>query len=171
HVCSLDKALWVLKGETPVAAYSLAGRSQRTDPKFGNIFDHFATVYEFKSGAKVFSNCRQMHHCFQDVSDHVLGTKGACQLMKHEITGGTNWRYRGKPESMYQVEHNELFAAIRAGDVLNDGEFMAHSTLTAILGRMAGYTGQRVTWEQALHSKEDLTPPHLAFGPTPTPPV
>ena len=72
---------------------------------------------------------------------------------------------------MYQTEHDEFFAAIRAGKIINDGARMMNSTMMAILGRMAAYTGQVITWEQALNSKEDLTPAKYEWGPIPTPAV
>jgi hypothetical protein len=95
--------------------------------------------------------------------------------MKHNITGPDAWTYRrdGAEIDMYQSEHNELFASIRAGKPINDGEWMTHSSLMAILGRMATYTGKRITWEQALNSKEVLAPGTLALDnqKLPTPPV
>ena len=138
------------------------------DPSFGHIFDHHAIVFEYASGQKVFSFCRQMPGCESDVSDHVMGTAGNAELQKHivEPKGGKKWKFEGAMPSMYQCEHNELFAAIRAGKVINDGEFMAQSTLMAIMGRMATYTGQKVTWEKALASKEDLTPAVVEFKAT-----
>ena len=62
---------------------------------------------------------------------------------------------------MYQQEHNELFASIRSGQPINNGLSMSHSTLMAIMGRMAAYTGQEVSWEDALNSKEELVPANL----------
>jgi predicted dehydrogenase len=172
HIHSLDKAAWVLKDQYPVSAVGLGGRQQRTDPMYGHIYDHFATVFEYAGGAKVFSYCRQMARCPNDVSDHVIGTQGQCQLMKHTIDGPHPWRYRGELPDMYQVEHNELFAAIRAGRTVNDGEYMAKSTLMGIMGRMAAYTGKKVTWEQVLNSKEDLMPPTLDMSASlPMPPA
>ncbi len=161
HVHNLDKAAWVMKNQYPVSAVGLGGRQVRTDPKFGHIFDHHAVVFEYGNGAKLFSYCRQMGSCFNEVSDHLIGTNGSCQLMQHRIDGPHAWQFRGDAPNMYQQEHDELFAGIRAGKALNDGGFMGHSTLMGIMGRMATYTGQKVTWQQALHSKEDLTPPRL----------
>ena len=77
------------------------------------------------------------------------------------IKGKENWRYKGPKTDMYQNEHNELFASIRSGKPINDGEWMAHSTLMGIMGRMAAYTGQEVTWEQAMNSQEKLVPDQL----------
>ncbi len=59
---------------------------------------------------------------------------------------------------MYQVEHNEFFASLRKGEPLNDGDRMMTSTLMGIMGRMAGYTGRKVTWEMAMNSQEVLVP-------------
>jgi myo-inositol 2-dehydrogenase/D-chiro-inositol 1-dehydrogenase len=173
HVHNLDKAAWVMKDQYPKSAVGLGGRQVRTDPKFGHIFDHHAVIFEYDNGARLFSFCRQMQNCPADVSDHIVGTKGSCQLMQHRIEGAQPWRYRGEdPENMYQVEHDELFAGIRADKALNDGGFMGYSTLMGIMGRMATYTGQKVTWQQALKSKEDLTPPRLDMSASlPMPPV
>ena len=72
---------------------------------------------------------------------------------------------------MYQLEHNALFASIRKGEPINNGEYMTRSTMLAILGRMAAYTGKRITWEEAMKSKEKLGPETLEFGPLPFPEV
>ena len=89
------------------------------------------------------------------------------------IRGRTNRRFRGeKARDMYQNEHDELFASIRSGKPINDGPRMAQSTLLAIMGRMAAYTGQMVTWEQAMNSKENLMPERLGWDtPISVPPV
>ena len=72
---------------------------------------------------------------------------------------------------MYQVEHDEMFAAIRAGKPINNGEQAAGSTLLALMGRTAAYTGQVITPEQVLNSKHDLSPAKYTFGPNPVHPV
>jgi hypothetical protein len=156
-----------------VAATGVGGRTQRTDPKFGQIYDHFGITFEYKSGAKLFSFCRQMGQSQPDVNDHVIGTKGSAQLMKHTISvpGGSGWSFQGDAKTMYQVEHDELFAGIRAGKVINDGEAAASSTLMAILGREAAYSGKRITWQQMLESKQDLSPKQYAWGPNPVMPI
>jgi predicted dehydrogenase len=170
---NIDKACWVLNGQLPVSCTGLGGRQVRTDPKFGNIYDHFALVYEYAGGLKVFANCRQMPQTTGDVSDHVFGTKGSAQLMKHTVTpaGGTGWEYDGPMPSMYVEEHKAFFGSLRAGTPINDMESAATSTLMAILGRQAAYTGKRITWKQMMQSKEDLSPASLAWGPNPVPPV
>lgn len=162
HVHSLDKAGWIMKEEPPVKATGLGGRQVRTGREYGNIFDHHAVVYEYANGIKLFAYCRQQDHCTDDVNDYVLGTKGKVDVMAHTITGENNWRYRGPNPNMYQVEHDELFASIRSGKPLDNTLYMARSTMLAIMGRMATYTGQTITWDQAINSQEDLTPP--AYG-------
>ena len=163
---SIDKARWVLKDEVPVAALGHGGRQQRTDPKFGHIFDHFSVVYEFASGQKVFHFCRQQKNCGNGTFDYVYGSEGNAELMSHEISGPKPWTLEGKHDSsaMYQNEHNELFAGIRKGTTINDGENAAMSTLMAIMGRECAYTGKRLTWKQMLESKQDLMPKSLDWG-------
>ena len=172
HIHSLDKAAWVMHDEPPVSRHRrrrAAGAHRRA--MYGNIYDHFAIVYEYANGTKVFSSCRQMANCQDDVSDHVIGTHGTAQLMENSISGPNKWKYSGPTPNMYQVEHNELFAAIRAGNRIDNSLYMARSTMMAIMGRMAAYTGQKITWDQMLASKEELTPPKYEWGPMPVAPV
>jgi predicted dehydrogenase len=174
HVHSLDKCAWAMKDEPPVKAFGLGGRQVRTDPLYGQIFDHHAVVYEYGNGVKLFSYCRQQDGCAKEVEDYLMGTEGTCEVQKHLIRGKQSWRHRrqsGFADNMYQNEHDELFASIRAGKPINNGDYMCKSSLMAIMGRMATYTGQVITWEMALNSKEDLTPPRYEFGPLPVAPV
>ena len=170
---NIDKARWLLKEEVPIAATGHGGRQQRTDPKFGHIFDHFAIVYEFASGVKVFHYCRQQDKCAGGTIDELIGSEGSAELMAHEIQGPKAWSWPEKHDfsAMYQNEHNELFAAIRKGTILNDGENAAKSSMMAIMGRMAAYTGKRLTWKQVTESKENLMPEKLEWGNIDTPAV
>jgi predicted dehydrogenase len=173
HIHSLDKIAWVMGGY-PERCVASGGRAQRTDPKFGNVYDHFNTVYTWPSGVKLFSSCRQWVNAAGDVSDHVWGTRGVAHLQQHAIEGESPWRWRapeGFADDMYQSEHDALFASIRAGEPIANGEYMAHSTLMAIMARMAAYTGQEITWQQALASQEDLTPKSYEWGPLDVAPV
>lgn len=171
HIHSLDKALWLMGDKPPVAATGMGGRQVRTGDEYGNIFDHHAVVYEWENGVRVYSLTRQMHECAMETEDIILGTKGQARVIKHEIdAGGEKWRYRGEKPSMYDVEHVELFKSIREGQPINNGEYMSYSTLLAIMGRMATYTGQRITWEQAMNSQLDLTPKKYDWGPVELPP-
>lgn len=161
HVHSLDKVAWAMRDEYPVKAYGVGGRQSRTDPKMGQIFDHHSVVYEFKNGVKAYSQCRQQVDCYTEVSDQIIGNKGFCNVMKHEIVGAKPWRRRPDKKNnddMYQNEHNDFMASIRSGKPINNGEYMSYSSLMAIMGRMATYTGQLITWDMALHSKDDMTP-------------
>jgi len=172
HIHSLDKAMWLMGDKPPKHCYGIGGRQVRTDAKWGNIYDHHAVVYEWDNGVKCFAFTRQMPVGFNETEDYVIGTKGKASLIKHEVTAGdTKWKYRGPKPSMYKVEHVELFGAIRAGTPINNGIYMSYSTLLAIMGRMATYTGEKITWEMAMNSKEDLTPPKLELGDTPVPAV
>jgi predicted dehydrogenase len=162
HIHSLDKMAWVMKNTYPVKAIGLGGRQTRTSPDFGHIFDHHAVVYEFPNGIRLFSFCRQQPNVANDVSDHIMGTLGTANLMGYSITGKNAWslpRTKRRKGDMYQNEHNELFASIRSSNPINNGDWMTKSTLMAIMGRMATYTGQEITWDMALNSKEDLSPP------------
>ncbi|MHC1762720.1 MAG: Gfo/Idh/MocA family oxidoreductase [Verrucomicrobiia bacterium] len=160
HVHFLDVCAWIMKKEYPVSAMGLGGRQVRTGPEYGNIYDHHSVIYEYTSGVKLFSNCCQIPGCRNDMSCHVMGAKGVAEISESRIRvrAERDWRYRGEDNDVYQTEHNELFASIRQGTPINNGEYMAKSTLLAIMGRMATYTGQTVTWEQALNSAEDLSP-------------
>lgn len=172
HIHSLDKLAWA-KGSYPVKCTSSGGRSKRTGPEYGDVYDHFNTVYEWEDGVRGFSSCRQWNGTANDVSDHVFGTKGVAHLQTHAIEGqGGAWRHRAEGEDdMYQNEHDALFRSIRAGEPIHDGDVMCSSTLMALMGRLSAYTGQEVTREQALQSQEDLAPAALAFGPAPAPVV
>jgi predicted dehydrogenase len=168
HIHSLDKAAWVLGDVQPIQAYGLGGRQVRTGEEYGNVFDHMAVVYEFPNGVRVFSNCRQMAGCSVDVSDHLIGTKGTAEMQRAAIEGENPWVYRGEKPSMYEVEHKEMFASIRSGNPINNGHYMTNSTMMAIMGRMACYTGQTLSWQQCLDSKEDLTPAKYEWGSAPS---
>ncbi|MSR32939.1 MAG: hypothetical protein EXR99_15705 [Gemmataceae bacterium] len=168
------KGSWALRDKPPIAATGMGGLEVRKAAERGNIFDHHSVVYEYDDGARHFHQCRQMTSCGRDVSTHLWGTKGYSHVEKYLIKdpeGNTSWSYKGEKNIMHQTEHDEFFAALRAGKTINDGEYMCRSTMLAILGRMAAYSGQRVTWDQAINSKEDLSPANYNFGPFPTPKV
>ncbi|MDB6121530.1 MAG: oxidoreductase domain protein [Pedosphaera sp.] len=161
-VHTVDKMLWAMKDVPPVKALGFGGRQVRTGAEYGVIFDHFSIVYDFANSAKGFIYCRQQDNCSGGVSDTIYGTKGICEILGgrklQQIKGEKPWKYKGPHPDMYQVEHNELFASIRSGKPINDGVRMANSTLTAIMGRMAAYTGQSITWDEAMNSQEKLLP-------------
>ena len=163
---SLDKALWLNDDAPPAKCFGLGGRQVRAEEKWGHIYDHFAVCYEWESGAKAYSYTRQMKGCKNNVEDYVIGSKGRALVLAHQVEpkDGEAWKYDGPKPSMYEVEHKELFAGIRSGNHINNGTYMSYSTLLAIMGRMVCYTGQELTWDQALNSKEDLTPESYEWG-------
>ncbi len=174
HIHSLDKIMWVMQDKPPVKATSSGGRVQRVEEKYGNVYDHFNTVYEWENGVKCFSSCRQWSNASTNVSDNIYGTKGRSFFQDHiiETYGGETWKYEPTgPDDMYQNELDALFKAIRKGEVINNGDYMCKSTLMAILGRMAAYSGKTVTWEEALNSELSLAPETWEWGDLPTRPV
>ena len=176
HVHNIDVANWVLQGH-PVKAMGVGGRQFRTEPKYGHIYDHFAVDFEYPNGARVVSMCRQIEGTRDRIGEHFIGTAGSSDASTW-IQGAKSWKYDA-PEtrvSPYVQEHTDLIASLRAGAPLNELKQVAESTLSAIMGREAAYTGQEITWDEMLNAKQSLTPPGLtgpagAFGPLEVPPV
>ena len=169
HVHNLDVVNWAIQAH-PIKCVGLGGRQVRTDPAYGHIFDHFTVEYEYESGARMMSMCRQIDGCCTNVSERVIGTKGSSNCAD-KIKGSTEWKYEGPGCNAMVQEHADLIKSIRDGKPLNEAQRIAESVLTAIMGRMSAYTGQEITWDQALNSKEDLTPAKLELGPIAVPPV
>lgn len=163
HIHFLDVCAWLMKDQYPQRALGMGGRSVLTGPEYGHIYDHFSIVYEYADGTRLVSNCRQHPRTKGDMSCHVLAAKGNAILSERPggimFRGEKDWVYDGPANQMFQTEHDELFASIRSGQPINNGEYMAKSTLLAIMGRMAAYTGQQITWDMAMKSKESLSPP------------
>ena len=160
-VHSLDMMSWAMGDKMPLKATGTGGRQVRTDDKYGNIYDHFAVEFEYANGAKGYHFTRQQAGTSSRNSVEVLGTDGNASIIvgsNYEITGKNAWKYTGPKNNMYQTEHDELFASIRNGKPMNDGEWMANSTMLGIWARMAGYTGQTISWEEAINSNEILGP-------------
>lgn len=184
---SVDKLMWALGDQEPVCALAHGGRQQRVEKQYGNIYDHFFVVYDFKGGERGFLACRQMANCSGGNDDYIIGTKGYAKIQafgSEEITGENPWRLAGKDRNsfsinvrkqhpdMYQQEHNELFKSIRNGDAKNDGEWMMRSSLMAVMGRESAYTGKRLTWEDIKNSQQKLMPENLAWDmELPEPPI
>ncbi len=164
HVHDLDVMNWVLQGH-PTKAVGVGGRQVRTGPDYGNIFDHFAIDYEFEKGVHVASMCRQMPNCEKNVSQAFHGTRGFSQVNQFTITGEKSWQMgRDNDDKPYVQEHADLIASIRAGKPVNELRQVAESSLAAIMGRMAAYTGQAVTWQESQNSQESLMPVKFDWG-------
>ncbi|MDR3632256.1 MAG: Gfo/Idh/MocA family oxidoreductase [Isosphaeraceae bacterium] len=170
-VHGIDTMAWAMGDEPPTLCWGSGGRQVRTDPKYGNIYDHFSVVYEYANGVRGYHTCRHWAGTDSRVKDYILGAKGSCDVFGSSIKGSDKWRYRGTNNNMYQTEHDEMFAAIRGGKPINNGLYAARSTLLAIMGRMTAYTGQVVTWDMALNSTEKLGPAEYAWGEAPQRPV
>jgi predicted dehydrogenase len=160
-VHSIDMMQWAMGDRLPVKATGTGGRQARVDPIYGNVYDHFAIEYEYADGAKGYHFCRQQEGTSGRNSVDVMGADGSAFFAignKYEITGKNKWQGGAERNNMYQTQHNELFAAIRSGKPVNDGEWMANSSMLAVLGRMVGYSGQTITWDQAFNSNHELGP-------------
>ena len=167
HIHNLDVCNW-LKNAFPASCNGMGGRQVRTDKKYGEIYDHHFLEYIYEDGSRMFSQCRHIPNCWNSVTEHCQGSKGTADISGHRIeSSGEKWRFQGKSANPYQVEHDDLFAAIRSGAAYNEGDYGAKSSLTAIMGRMATYSGKVVTWEQALNSEINLAPERYAFDATP----
>ncbi len=174
HVHNLDVCNWV-KGAHPVEAQGQGGRQVRTGREYGNIFDHHVVEFTYADGSKMFSQCRQIPGCWGQVGEQAAGTKGWADIGKGLIqsAGAEPWRWKlprdrkDAGSNPYQIEHDVLFDAIRNDKPQNDAGHAAIATMTAILGRMATYSGQLVTWDDAIRSERSLGPDVLTWDATP----
>ena len=183
HIHNIDVANWFIGGH-PESAAGMGGRQQRVDKKWGQIYDHHYVEFTYANGVRVNSQCRHQSNTKPDVREEFTGTKGKLYLDNSnnktyavDHKGNTIWRYRagrgadekgkkgkkggggavGDPNP-YQVEHDTLQAAILNNTPINNAYYGAESTMTAVLGRMATYSGQEITWDQALNSKVQHMP-------------
>jgi myo-inositol 2-dehydrogenase / D-chiro-inositol 1-dehydrogenase len=161
HIHNLDVINWV-KNSYPVRCHGMGGRQVRTGKQYGEIFDHHAVEFEYADGSRNFSQCRHIRGCWSSVSEHVIGTKGTCDVGGHTITGANAWRLsredRERGKNPYQQEHDDLFAAIRNDKPFNEAVNGAMSSLTAIMGRMATYSGKVIEAKEVLESAHALLP-------------
>ena len=170
HVHELDVCHWVMK-RPPLRAMGMGGRAWRTDPIYGNIWDHFAVDFEFPDNVHIASYCRQWKNSDGKVEAYFVGTKGEAACYRGVITGENPWKYEGQAPNPHMQEHKDFIASIRSGKPYNEAEQVAFSSLIGIMGRTAAYTGRDVTWEQILKSDQDYSPPKYENGPLPTRPV
>lgn len=172
HIHNIDVANWFI-GDYPVSAQGMGGRQVRNGKDHGEIFDHHFVEFTYTSGAVISSQCRHIPGTMRRVDEVFQGTQGSVEIGKGIITdleGNSQYKYPrkwGEDSNPYQVEHDRLFASIRNGGVIADAENGAMSTLTAILGRMATYTGKKITLEEALNSELHLMPETVTWDSTP----
>jgi predicted dehydrogenase len=170
HIHNLDVINWVKQGP-PAKAQGVGGRQVRTGIDHGEIFDHHMVEFTYPDGTVLLSEARHQPGAWRSVSEHAHGTKGYADLSGGRFTmkEGGNWSYRGKGVDPYQQEHDDLFDAIRNNKTSSEAERGAHSTMTAILGRMATYSGMEVKWDDAIHAQIRIWPEKLAWdAPPPT---
>jgi myo-inositol 2-dehydrogenase/D-chiro-inositol 1-dehydrogenase len=178
-VHSADKIAWAMKDQPPISCVAVGGR--QIPAEGGNIYDHFEVNYLYPNNFRAFLGSRQIENCWNENADYILGSKGSITIgrgpLPRLVAGEKTWTFEGQKNDMYQQEHNVLFASIRQNKPINDGERMATSTMVAMMGRMAAYTGQEVTWDQAMNSQEKIFPDKvewngsLAVPPLPRPGV
>ncbi len=167
HIHNLDVGNWVKQGH-PVKANGMGGRQVRVGKDYGEIFDHHFVEFEYADGSRMFSQCRHIPGAWSNIDEHVVGTKGTSHVANSiDIFGGESWKFKGDSPNPYQLEHDDLFASIRNGSPLNEGEYGATSTMTSILGRMATYSGKVVNWDEAINSEISLLPKDFSFDATP----
>ena len=162
HIHNLDVINWVKNGY-PKKAQGMGGCEVRKGPDYGEIFDHHAVEFEYADGSRNYSYCRHIHGCWNNVSEHVVGTKGSSDVGGNVIRGENAWKFRDQFKDPYQQEHDTLFDAIRNNKPHNEAENGAYSTMTAILGRMATYSGKEILWDDAIKSEINLMPDKLAW--------
>jgi predicted dehydrogenase len=162
HIHNIDVMNWAKKGH-PVRAQGMGGRNVRVGKEFGEIFDHHFVEFEYADGSMLSSQCRHQPGTMSRVDEHLIGTKGSviCGMgTMRDRKGGIVFQHDSKNDpNPYQVEHDELFAAIAKGEYkYADAENGANATMTSILGRMATYSGQVVEWDKAINSGINIMP-------------
>ncbi|TAF31265.1 MAG: gfo/Idh/MocA family oxidoreductase [Cytophagales bacterium] len=172
HIHNIDVVNWA-KNAYPIRAQGMGGREVRNGKQFGEIYDHHFVEYEYADGTIMNSQCRHIPGTMSRVSEFLQGTKGkattngATSIM--DLKGNKVWEYRGKDDpDPYQQEHTELFEAIAKGEFkFSDAENGAKSTMTAIMGRLATYSGQVINWDEALKSDINLMPKEFSWSAMP----
>ncbi len=175
-VHSVDKVAWCMNDVAPVSCVAHGGRQIPQDG--GNIFDHIEVNYLYPNGVRAFIAHRQIPGIYNENGDYILGTNGKVTIGRGPLPiiedhkGKILWAFEGAKNDGYQFEHDILFAAVRKGEVVNKGDRMISSTLLAIMGRTAAYTGAQLTWEQIQNSKLSTFPdPFDAKGKLPDMPI
>ncbi|HAV64860.1 MAG TPA: dehydrogenase [Verrucomicrobiales bacterium] len=168
HIHNIDVGNWV-KGKYPVKANGMGGVQVRKGRDYGEIFDHHTVEFVFDDESRMYSQCRHIVGCWNSVSEHAHGTRGRADISGHMIFGeGDRWRHRGQGDpNPYQQEHDNLFAAIRNNTEFNEAHNGAMSTMSALLGRMATYSGKEISMEDALKSEVNYFPDKLAWDALP----
>jgi len=173
HIHSIDKMMWIMKDVPPVKVIATGGRVQRTAPQYGNVYDHFNTIFEWENGVRALTCCRQFVECKADISDWAYGSDGVAAVGAERpfITGKNAIKLKKSKQNMYDSEHVALFKSIRTNEPINNGNYMCQSTMAAIMARTSAYTGKEVLWQDMMDSTESFTPASYAWGPRAVDPV
>lgn len=173
HIHNIDVANWFI-GEYPATAQGMGGREVRTGKDHGQIFDHHFVEFTYPGGAVISSQCRHQPNTMSRVDEVFQGTRATIHTdsshntVVRSLNGDILYDHDGSNDpNPYQQEHDELFASIRNGNVISDTENGAKSTMTAIMGRMATYSGQVIDWDEAMNSNIELVPDHLTWDSRP----
>jgi predicted dehydrogenase len=170
HVHGIDVCNWIARA-TPVEATGMGGRQVRAEPGIGEIFDHHCVQYTYADGLRSFSECRQQPGCWSQHSSHAHGTKGSVSFdgsdaVTINLKGSPPKRLKPGRDS-HEIEWDDLLAAMLASRPHNEVSSTAGSTMTAILGRMATYSGKLVNWDEAVKCNMTDAPERLAWDATP----
>jgi len=170
HIHNIDVMNW-FKGAYPVKAQGMGGRQVRTGKEFGEIYDHHYVEFLYGDGTVMNSQCRHIKGTYARVDEMLVGTKGVVKCGAGEISskGKSLYKYDMKGENNpYQTEHDELFASIAKKEYkFADAENGAKATMTAIMGRMATYSGQVIEWDKTLSSGISIMPEKYAWDANP----
>jgi len=170
HIHNLDVCNWA-KDAHPVEANGMGGSEiRRRTFQETNIFDHHFVEFTYPDGSKMYSQCRHARGCFGRVSEYALGSKGSGGMNDNgdELDrGGVPFKF-GNP---YEQEHYALLEAIRNDVPFNEGHYGATSSMTAVLGRMATYSGKIIKWDDAVNKGKDLAPGIADYDWETTPPI
>ena len=161
----IDIGNWIMDDTAPVKAYGMGGRQYHTD-RGGNIYDHFTVEYEYADGRRITAMARQIKPADGRMGAEVFGSNGTAFLSNDDchVTGKRSWQSPdgASAKSAYVNEHLDFITSLREGKPLDESERVANSTLTAIMGREAAYTGKVVTWDDMQQSKLTLTPQDIS---------
>ena len=164
-----DVATWAMGEQPPQSAHALAGRSASIEHRYGDVFDHTAVVNEYAGGARLYGLVRTQVNCHNEVAVKLFGTRGTA--VEGRIWGEHNWSYGKRPIGGHAQEQIDFFAALRAGDTINNGSYMTRSTMVVLMGQLAAYTGKKITWDEINKSEFKYPPADDIIDFTTVPPV
>jgi predicted dehydrogenase len=153
-VHNVDRMTWLLDGKTPTHAFGMGGRASMIDRKYGNVFDHHAATFIYPGDTcRLYGFCRTETGCYDSYDDLIIGSKGTAYWNNAKIVGETNWQFKGQKLGGHAEEQVALFNALRKGERIDSGDYVTKSTMMAILGQVAAYTGKMISWQELYDSK------------------